>query len=133
MGYKTGQNPPPPPVAPEPPGGLSMSAPAWACWPKSSLHGLSLRKSPIKNHATLFESSRVINWIKHNLAPRSQQISHLETSSIININRNPPKTIPHPCNSSSCSQAIRPTEAPHNFSFLMVTPLVNMSVAFLDP
>ena len=24
-------------------------------------------------------------------------ISHLETSSIININRNPPKTIPHPC------------------------------------
>ena len=37
-------------------GGLSMSASAWAYRPKSPLHGLSLSKSPIKNHATLFGS-----------------------------------------------------------------------------
>ena len=36
------------------------SAPTWACWPKPPLHGLSFRKSPIKNHATLFRSSRVV-------------------------------------------------------------------------
>ena len=35
--------------------GFSTScAPAWANRPKPPLHGLSLRKSPIKNHATLF-------------------------------------------------------------------------------
>ena len=61
-----------------------------------------------------------------------QQISHLETSSITNINYNPPKTIPHPCNSSSCPQARRPTEVAHNFSFSIVIPLVNMFVGFLD-
>ena len=33
---------------------------------KPLLHGLSLKKYPIKKHATLFGSSRVINWIKHN-------------------------------------------------------------------
>ena len=33
---------------------------------KPPLHGLSLRKSPIKNHATLFESGWVVNLIKHN-------------------------------------------------------------------
>ena len=44
-------------------GGLSMSSPAYACWPKPPLHELSLRKSPIKNHATLFQvrSSTVSN------------------------------------------------------------------------
>ena len=35
-------------AAPETPGGLSMSASAWAHRPKPSLHGLSLNKSPIK-------------------------------------------------------------------------------------
>ena len=38
----------------------NTSAPAWAYRPKSPLHGLSLSKSPIKNHSTLFESDRVI-------------------------------------------------------------------------
>ena len=47
-------------VAPEPPRGLSMSTPTWAYWPKPQLHGLSLSKSPIKNHAILFESGRVV-------------------------------------------------------------------------
>ena len=28
--------------------------------------GLSLRKSPIKNHATLFKLGRIVNQIKHN-------------------------------------------------------------------
>ena len=37
-----------------------MSASAWACWPKPPLHGLSLSKSPIKNHATLFRSGQVV-------------------------------------------------------------------------
>ena len=37
-----------------------MSAPAWACRPKPPLHGLSLNKSPIKNHAILFGSGRVV-------------------------------------------------------------------------
>ena len=39
---------------------IFMSAPAWAYRPKPPLHGLSLSKSPIKNHATLFGSDRVI-------------------------------------------------------------------------
>ena len=43
-------------VAPEPPRGLSMSTPAWAYRPKPPLHGLSLQKSPIKNHTILFKS-----------------------------------------------------------------------------
>ena len=32
-----------------------FSSTAWAYQPKPPLHGLSLRKSPIKNHATLFQ------------------------------------------------------------------------------
>ena len=64
---------------------------------------------------------------------KAQQISHLETNSITNINRNPPKTISHPCNSSSYPQARRPIEVVHSFNFSIVTPLVNMSTAFLDP
>ena len=32
----------------------------FAYWPKPPLHGLSLSKSPIKNHATLFELGRVV-------------------------------------------------------------------------
>ena len=39
----------------EPPEGLSISAMDWAYQPKPPLHGLSLRKSLIKNHATLFQ------------------------------------------------------------------------------
>ena len=39
---------------------LSISTLAWAYQPKPSLHGLNLKKSPIKNHATLFGSSWVI-------------------------------------------------------------------------
>ena len=45
---------------PQTPRHLSMSAPAWACWPKPPLHGLSLSKSPIKNHTTLFRSGQVV-------------------------------------------------------------------------
>ena len=40
--------------------GLSMSAPTWAYRPKPPLHGLSLSKSPIKNHAILFGSGQVV-------------------------------------------------------------------------
>ena len=47
-------------VVPGPPKGLSMSAPTWAYQPKPPLHGLSLNKSPIKNHAILFGSSQVV-------------------------------------------------------------------------
>ena len=36
-----------------------MSALAWAYQPKPPLYGLNLRKSPIKNHATLFG----LDWI----------------------------------------------------------------------
>ena len=34
--------------------------------PQPPLYGLSLKKSLIKNHATLFESSQVVNRIKYN-------------------------------------------------------------------
>ena len=44
-----------------------MSAPAWAYRPKPPLHELSLSKSPIKNHATLFESGRVVKLDQTNL------------------------------------------------------------------
>ena len=47
-------------IAPGPPKGLSISAPAWAYWPKPLLHGLNLSKSPIKNYAILFRLSRVV-------------------------------------------------------------------------
>ena len=53
-------------LTPEPLKGLFMSTTAWAYLPKPPLHGLSLRKSPIKNNATLFELSQVVNWIKYN-------------------------------------------------------------------
>ena len=88
---------------------------------KPLLHGLNLRKSPIKNHAILFwvGSSSGSNTTRLH---KAQQISHLETSSITNINHNPPKTIPHHCNSSSCPQARRPIEGAHNFNFSVVTP-----------
>ena len=39
--------------------------------PKPPLHALSLRKSPIKNHARLFGSGQVVNRIKHNQAPQN--------------------------------------------------------------
>ena len=45
---------------PRTPKGLSMSAPAWAYWPKLPLHELSLNKSLIKNYAILFRSGQVI-------------------------------------------------------------------------
>ena len=66
-----------------------------------SLHGLNLRKSPIKNHATSFQVG-LLSGSNTTRLHKIQQISYLETSSITDINRNPPKTIPHPCNSSSC-------------------------------
>ena len=46
-------------------GGLSMSTTAWAYWLKPLLHGLSLRKSPIKNCNNII-LGRVIIRIKHN-------------------------------------------------------------------
>ena len=51
-------------------GGLSISATAWAYQPKILLHGLSHRKSPIKNHNNII-SGRIIIRIKHNQAPQS--------------------------------------------------------------
>ena len=33
---------------------IFLGVSAWACWPKPPLHGLSLSKSLIKNHTTLF-------------------------------------------------------------------------------
>ena len=73
-------------------GGLSMSALAWACQPKPPLHGLSFKKSPIKNHATLFQVGlgRQLDQTQTRLH-KTQQISHLETSSITNISGYPPK------------------------------------------
>ena len=52
--HKTGQKNFPEGVAPGPSGGSFMSALAWAYRLKPPLHGLSLSKSPIKNHAILF-------------------------------------------------------------------------------
>ena len=89
-------------------------------------------KSPIKNHATLFKPGHQTGSNKTRLH-QAQQISHLKTSSIININHYPQKTISHPCNSSSYPQGRRPIEATHSFKFLIVTPLVNMFAGFLDP
>ena len=105
-----------------------------SCRDFTPLYGLSLSKSPIKNHATLFGSGWVIKPNQTKLVstkPNKSPTWRLVQSPT--SNRNPPKTIPHPCNSSSCPQARRPTETAHNFSFSMVTPLVNMSVRFLDP
>ena len=49
---------------------------AWVYWPKPPFHGLSLSKSSIKNHATLFGSSQVVssNQIKQNQAPQNPTI-----------------------------------------------------------
>ena len=47
-----------------------MSAMIWAYWPKPPLHGLSLRKSLIKNHNNII-SVWIIIWIKHNQTPQS--------------------------------------------------------------
>ena len=57
MGYKTGQK----------------IFPAWACWPKPSLHELNLKKSPIKKSHNIIRvgSGQVINQIKHNQAPQN--------------------------------------------------------------
>ena len=61
MGYKMGQKCFPGALPPNPPEVFP-----WALWPKPPLHGLSLKETPIKNHTTLFESSRVANRIKYN-------------------------------------------------------------------
>ena len=55
-------------VAPRPLKGLSMSTPTWAYQPKSPLHKLSLKKSPIKYHTTLFQigSSRQLDQTQLN-------------------------------------------------------------------
>ena len=109
-------------------------APAWANKPKPPLYGLSLRKSPIKNYATLFGLGWVIksdqtklNSTKPNKSP-TWRLFQSPTSTAILQN-----TIPYPCNSSSCPQARKPTETAHSFSFSIVTPLVNISAGFLDP
>ena len=91
MGYKTGQKNYPGDIAPKLPRGLSMSDIAWAYRPKPSLHELNLKKSSIKNHTTLFGSSTGLNITRLH---KAQQITHLETSSITNINRNRPKNNP---------------------------------------
>ena len=91
MGYKTGQKNYPGDIASKPPRGFSMSDIAWAYRPKPPLHELSLKKSSIKNHTTLFGSSTGLNITRLH---KTQQITHLETSSITNINRNRPKNNP---------------------------------------
>ena len=116
-------------VAPEPLGGLFMSAPAWPYRPKPPLHRLNLRKYLIKNHATLFGSGRVVK-------PNQTKLGSTKPnkSPIWRLVQSPTSTtIPHPYNSSSCPQVRRPTETTHSFSFSMVTPLVNMSAGFLNP
>ena len=50
-----------------------MSTPTWAYQLKPPFHGLSLNKSPIKNHATLFGSSYQIESNKTKLH-KAQQI-----------------------------------------------------------
>ena len=72
---------------------------AWA----DTFHGLSLRKSHIKNHATLFRSSWLIKPDQTKLGSTKPNKSltwrlvQSPTSTAILQN-----TIPHPCNSSSC-------------------------------
>ena len=102
--------------------------------PNPPLHGLSLNKSPIKNHATLFGSDRVIKLdqtklgsTKPNKSPTWRLVQSPTSTAILQ------ETIPHPCNSSSYPQARRPIEAAHSFNFSIMTPLVNMSAGFLDP
>ena len=53
--------------------GFIMSVMAWAYWPKLPVHGLSLRKFPIKDYNNII-SNRVINRIKHNQAPQNPTI-----------------------------------------------------------
>ena len=99
-----------------------------------SAHGLSLRKSPIKNHVTLFGSGRVVKLdqiklgsTKPNKSPIWRLVQSPKSTAILQ------NTIPHPCNSSSYPQARRPIKAAHSFKFSIVTPLVNMSARFLNP
>ena len=56
MDYKMSQNFFLRGVAPKPLGGLSISTMTCTYRPKPPFHGLSLKKSPIKNHAILFKS-----------------------------------------------------------------------------
>ena len=53
-----------------PPDPKEVSTTAWTYQPKHSLHGLSFRKSLIKNHNNII-SGRVIIQIKHNEASQS--------------------------------------------------------------
>ena len=112
-----------------------MSAPAWAYQPKPLLHGLSLSKSLIKNHAILFGSGQVVkpnqtklNSKKPNKSSTWRLVQSPTSTAILQKTQSP-----HPYNSSSCPQVKRPTEAAQSFSFSMVTPLVNMFFEFLDP
>ena len=91
-------------------------------------------KSPIKNHTILFELGQVVELdktklgsTKPNKSPTWRLVQSPTSTAILQI------TIPHPCNSSSCPQVRRPIEAAHSFNFSIVTPLVSMSVGFLDP
>ena len=99
---------------------------------KPPLHGLSLKKSPIKTMQHYFGSGHHPDQIqldstKLNKSPTWRLVQSPTSTAILQ------KTIPHPCNSSSCPQAKRPTEVTHSFNFSIVTPLVNMSAKFLDP
>ena len=71
---------------PRPPKGLSMSVPAWAYWPKPLLHGLSLSKSPIKNHVTLFRLGQVVNSDQTKLGsttPNNPHLTYLDDSPLM--------------------------------------------------
>ena len=75
----------------------------FAYWPKPPLHGLSLSKSPIKNHATLFGSNRVVKpdqaklgSTKSNKSPTWRLVQSPTSTAILQ------NTIPHPYNSSFC-------------------------------
>ena len=102
--------------------------------PMPPLHGLSLSKSPIKNHAILFGSGRVIKpdqtklcSTKPNNSPTWRLVQSPPLTAILQ------NTIPHLCNSSSYPQVRRSIEVAHSYNFSIVTPLVNMFAGFLDP
>ena len=66
-----------------------------------SLHRLSLRKSPIKNHATLFESGRIVNrintqlgFIKPNKSPTWRLVQSPTSTAILQKQSLIPSTHP---------------------------------------
>ena len=95
------------------------------------LHGL------VAIQATWAHFNKSPPWLEliklHEQTPPSPPPEALRAHKLQTSTTNLYNIIPHPCNSSSCPQARRPTEAAHSFNFSIVTPLVNMSVRFLDP